>query len=813
MVDLTGTQEFRKIQNAEPDADGLIQRIVVPLRDLVVFPSVITPLTRLRHGTVTAVQRAMELGTTVLCIAQRDPAVARPYPEDLYTIGTEAALGHFLTLPNNEMSVLAQGRRRVQVVDIVQTDPYLVARALPIPAVAPQTAQITGIMQVVVDLFRQTTELNENIPDEVIDYTSRIDNPHLLADLIASTLELPLAEQQRLLEILDIQERLQSLALLLGKQLRVLEMRDEIENQIQEEMSRGQREMYLREQMRAIQLELGEEDIFQQELTELQEKIASANLPQEVRTKAMKELSRLMIMPPMAPEVGMIHTYLDWLVELPWQVTSDDNLDLRHAKEVLDAQHYGLPKVKDRVLEHIAVRKLAQDKMKNPILCFLGPPGVGKTSLGKSIAAALGREFVRVSLGGVRDEAEIRGHRRTYIGALPGRIIQTMRRAGTNNPVFMLDEIDKLGVDFRGDPASALLEVLDPEQNNAFLDHYLDIPFDLSKVMFITTANELYPLPPALEDRLEVIEFSGYIEEEKLEIARQFLIPKQLEAHGLQDIHFETKTLQTLIRQYTYEAGVRNLEREIANICRKVARQVAEDRKYPRRITPKRAEEYLGPPGYIAPRAITEDAVGVATGLVWTSGGGDIQIIEVSIVPGKGSVTMTGQLGEVLQESVQAAMSYMRSRASSFGVPHDDFENYDLHVHMPEGAVPKEGPSAGITLATAIISAFTERPFHNEYAMTGEITLRGKVLPVGGIKEKVLAARRARIRNVILPELNKKDLVDVPKEALHDLNILLVSDMQQVIDRVLGDPPEERQRDRERRENEKDEQEQVVDEP
>ncbi|MBC8099554.1 MAG: endopeptidase La, partial [Armatimonadetes bacterium] len=546
--------------------------------------------------------------------------------------------------------------------------------------------------------------------------------------------------------------------------------------------------------------ELGEEDVFQQELTDVRQQIMDAQLPKDIHDRALKELSRLMIMPPMAPEVGIIRTYIDWVVTLPWTKQSEDNLDMTHAQTVLDNEHYGLPKIKDRILEHIAVRKLAADKMKTPILCFVGPPGVGKTSLGKSIAKALGREFVRVSLGGVRDEAEIRGHRRTYIGALPGRILQTMRRGGTINPVFMLDEIDKIGADFRGDPSAALLEVLDPEQNGEYSDHYLDMAYDLSKVMFITTANDLDPLPPALLDRLEVIDFPGYAEEEKLAIARQFLIPHQFEGHGLADagLKFDTGALQTIVREYTYEAGVRNLNREIANVCRKVARLMAEAKPFPKRITAAQANKFLGPPEFLPFRHNQEDSVGLATGLAWTYNGGDVLSIEVSVLPGKGSLLMTGQLGDVMQESAQAAMSYMRARANDLGVPSADFEEYDVHVHLPEGAVPKDGPSAGITLAAAIISAFTERKIRADLAMTGEITLRGRVLPVGGVKEKLLAAHRARIKTVILPTQNRKDLVDVPANTQRDLTLHFVDDMQQVLDLALMDTPDERQRDKRR---------------
>ncbi|HVU13878.1 MAG TPA: endopeptidase La, partial [Phototrophicaceae bacterium] len=574
------------------------------------------------------------------------------------------------------------------------------------------------------------------------------------------------------------------------------------------EMDRTQREIYLREQMRVIQSELGEEDVFQQEINEVREQIVQAGLPPEVHEKAMKELSRLAMMAPMAPEVGIVRTYIDWLTGVPWNKATEDQLDVGAAKAILERDHYGLPKVKDRILEYIAVRKLAPDQQNSPILCFVGPPGVGKTSLGKSIAAALGREFVRVSLGGVRDEAEIRGHRRTYIGALPGRIIQTMRRAGTVNPVFMLDEIDKLGADFRGDPSAALLEILDPEQNYAFSDHYLDVPYDLSKVLFITTANDLDPLPPALLDRLELIEFNGYIEEEKIAIARQFLIPKALEVNGLNDhkVHFSDASLHKLIHEYTYEAGVRNLNREIANVCRKVARLIAEGKRYPSEIAVKHLDRFLGPAPFDEIRANDKDEIGVATGMAWTPFGGDILTIEVQVLPGKGSLLLTGSLGDVMQESAQAALSYMRSRAEDLKVPNDDFENFDVHVHLPEGAVPKEGPSAGITLAISIISAFTERKVRSDYAMTGEITLRGKVLPVGGIKEKLLAARRAGIKHIILPKVNERDLVDLPKEARQDLDIHPVENMQQVIDLVLLPEPSERKLDRIRREQrEKDE--------
>ncbi len=806
MTDTPRLQEFYDIPNAEPDANGLIECPLVPLGGLVVFPSIISPIALLHDKARSAAEAAHDNGTTIIGAAQRKPGISYPSADELYRVGTEIALGRIMRLSDGGSGALGQGRRRVEIVQFVHSSPYPVVKARVLDDIDSHDRKTHALMQAVSGMFRRLIELNENLPEEMIALTHRSRSAGWLADMVISTLNLPLEERQRALETLDTRTRLARVAELLGEELRVLELKDEIADQIQQEMDRSQREMFLREQMRVIQTELGEEDVFQRELDEVREQIANADLPPEVHDKAMKEWSRLAIMTPMAPEVGMVRTYIDWLTSVPWKKATEDRLDVSAAHAVLEHDHYGLPKVKDRVLEYIAVRKLAADKMKSPILCFVGPPGVGKTSLGKSIASALGREFVRVSLGGVRDEAEIRGHRRTYIGALPGRIIQTMRRAGTINPVFMLDEIDKLGSDFRGDPSAALLETLDPEQNSTFSDHYLDVPYDLSKVLFITTANDLDPLPPALLDRLEVIEFNGYTEEEKVAIARQFLIPRQIEEHGLTDrgVQFQERALVTLIREYTYEAGVRNLNREIANICRKIARQVAEGKPHPiRHITPKIVEKFLGPPAYDDLRANDKDEIGIATGLAWTPFGGDILTIEVSITPGKGSLTMTGSLGDVMQESAQTAMSFMRAKAEALSVPYEDFEAFDVHVHLPEGAVPKDGPSAGITLALAIISAFTERRVRHDCAMTGEITLRGKVLPVGGIKEKVLAARRARVMKVILPRQNQKDLVDIPKEALRDMEIIFVDTMDAVIEYMLIDPVQtERRLDRLRRERE-----------
>jgi len=602
--------EFYAIHDAETDADGLIECPLIPLGGLVVFPNIISPINLLTERALAAAEAAIGRGETVIGAAQRHPDVLNPKPEDLYQIGAEIALGRIMHMPDGSSSALGKGRRRVEIVGFLPGAGYTIARARVLEDVELHDRKTQALTQAIKGMFRRLVELNESLPEEMLMFALNADDPGWLADLIISTLTLPLEERQRALETVDVAARLQRVAELLGETLSVMELKDEITDQIQQEMDRSQREAYLREQMRIIQTELGEEDVFQREIEEVREQIAKADLPPEVHDKALKELSRLTIMTPMAPEAGMIRTYIDWLTSIPWKKASEDRLDVSEAQKVLERDHYGLPKVKDRILEYIAVRKLAADKMASPILCFVGPPGVGKTSLGKSIAAALGREFVRVSLGGVRDEAEIRGHRRTYIGALPGRIIQTMRRAGTINPVFMLDEIDKLGSDFRGDPASALLETLDPEQNNAFFDHYLDVPYDLSKVLFITTANDLDPLPPALLDRLEVIEFSGYTDEEKLAIARKFLIPHQLEAHGLTKaaLRFQEAALITLIREYTYEAGVRNLNREIASLCRKVARQLAEGKARPTRvITSKQVEEFLGPPPYNEMRANDKD--------------------------------------------------------------------------------------------------------------------------------------------------------------------------------------------------------------
>lgn len=778
--------------------EGIIDRPFLPLRDLVLFPQMVMPLFVGRERSLAAIQACTQNGETLVVAAQQDSDIFDPTESDIYHVGTEALVGRTLRMPDGTTSILAQGRRRLEILEFTQWEPYIRvrARSLPEPDHWQQTTE--ALMRAVIALFEKVVDLNRRLPEDAYTFAINIDEPGWLADFVAATLELPLHTRQDILETLDPTSRLQKVSVALARELDVLEMEDQIHSQVQQEVDKMQREHFLREQMRVIQSELGESDVFTQELGELRQAFAEKELPEVVQARVAKELARLQSMPPMAPEIGVIRTYLDWILDLPWLERSEDNLDVKHAAEVLDAEHYGLEKIKDRILEFIAVKKIAASTMRTPILCFVGPPGTGKTSLGQSIAKALNREFIRLSLGGVRDEAEIRGHRRTYIGALPGRIIQAMRRAGTINPLFMLDEVDKLGQDFRGDPAAALLEVLDPEQNKAFSDHYLDLDYDLSQVLFVTTANMLDPIPPALQDRMEVIEFPGYLEEEKLGIAEHFLIPRQLEQHGLTQsgLRIEDTALKMIIRQYTYEAGVRNLEREIANICRKTARRVAEKKRYVRRITTEKVVELLGPPRLSEEMLHEEDEIGVATGVAWTAAGGDILFIEVTIMPGKGSLTLTGQMGDVMQESAQAALSYTRSQAEVLSIRDDIFENCDTHIHIPEGAVPKDGPSAGVPMATALISAFTDRPIRRDVGMTGEITLRGRILPVGGIREKALAARRAGIKTFILPAKNESDLEQIPKRLRQDLEFVLVERMQQVLDIALQPQPQKAQKRR-----------------
>src|SRR5512143_1252964 len=807
------TEELYRVPNRDADADGIIEAAVLPLRDLVVFPRMVSPIFVGREGSLLAVQEAQNKEQTVIGLTQYDPDLDQPGVDDFLPIGVEMAVGRLLQMPDGSHSALVQGRRRVEVVEFIRTTPYLMVRARVVPE--PQTAdrQTQALMRSVLDLFERCVQLDRSIPEEAHLFALNISEPGWLADMIATSLALNAEAKQSLLMLPEPRARLAQLNNLLAQEVDVLELEDEIHSRVQNEVDKSQREYYLREQMKQIQNELGEGDIFTRDVTELKQKVLAANLPEEPKTVALKEIERLNQMPPMAPEVAIIRTYIDWIIDLPWTNSTPDNLDVKNAARTLERDHYGLKKAKERILEYIAVRSLKPRKERQPILCFVGPPGVGKTSLGRSIADSRGRKFVRVSLGGVRDEAEIRGHRRTYIGALPGRVLQTIKRAGTVNPLFMLDEIDKLYSDFRGDPASAMLEVLDPEQNNAFSDHYLELPYDLSKVMFVTTANYLGPIPPALLDRMEVIEFPGYIEEEKLEIANRYLIPRQIEENGVTDIglSFETPALQRIIREYTFEAGVRNLEREIGRISRKVARLKAEERKYPATITADMIEKFLDPPQYIPPEIEKNDEVGVAQSLAWTENGGEIMAVEVAVLEGKGSLQMTGQLGEVMQESAQAALTYIKSRASRLGIDMEVFERMDIHLHMPEGAIPKDGPSAGITIATAMISALTGRPVYRYVGMTGEITLRGRVLPIGGVREKVLAGHRAGLKVGLLPEKNMKDLHDAPKTVRSEMEIIPIEHMDQVIELALApeaaiEPPRPRKRgDEERNDDSPDE--------
>jgi ATP-dependent Lon protease len=781
------TEELYKVPDATTDAEGLIECPALPLRDLVIYPHMVAPVFVGREASLMAIEEAQMDNHTMIALTQRDASVDHPKVGDFLPIGVEVAIGRLVSMPDGSSSALAQGRRRVEVVEIIQLEPFMLARAKPLYEVTQLDRETDATMRTALELFQKCVQLNRSLPDEAYLYALNIDQPGWLADMITTTISPSMEERLKLLEMLNPAERLKMVVALLAQEADVLELEDQIHTRAQSEVDRSQREFYLREQMRVIQNELGESDPWTREISDLRQRVEGISLPEEVMLRALKEIDRLNQMPPMSPEVGIIRTYIDWILDLPWMTTTDDNLDVTHAAEVLEKYHYGLPRAKDRILEYIAVRSLKPKRSKQPILCFVGPPGTGKTSLGRSISEALGRKFVRLSLGGVRDEAEIRGHRRTYIGALPGRILQTMRRAGTINPLFMLDEIDKLGQDFRGDPSSALLEVLDPEQNHAFSDHYLELAYDLSKVMFITTANYIGPIPSALLDRMEVIEFPGYIEEEKIEIAHRFLLPRQLEEAGLDEdkVSFQDQALQRIVREYTFEAGVRNFEREIGMICRKIARIKAEGKTYPKRVSPNMMEKFLGPPQFFNLEAERQDEVGVATAIAWTENGGEIMPVEVLLMDGKGNMQITGQIGNVMQESAQAALSYLKSRSRQFAIKPEVYENLDIHIHIPEGAIPKDGPSAGITICTALVSAYTGREVRKDVGMTGEITLRGHVLPVGGIREKVLSAHRSGLKTVILPKRNAKDLIDVPKRARNELDLVLVDHIDQVLEVAL----------------------------
>lgn len=778
----------RSRRNHPPET---VEMAVVPVRDTVLFPHVMNPLFVDRDRSLRALEDAAAHDKCVLIVAQRNPDIQHPSLDDLYPVGTEAVIARVLRMPDGTNSVLVQGQRRMRILDLMGEEPYLTANVLPLaedPAQPVQEEALETAMRAALKLFEKCIRLSPSLPEDAYVAAMNVEDPGWRADLIGSTIEVPLAQRQELLEILDPLSRLQKVSLMLAMEIRVLELENKIHSQVQKEVDHSQREYFLREQIKAIQNELGEGDIFTRDASDLRERIAAAGMPVDVARKAEVELDRLLGTSPASPESTVIRTYLDWLVSLPWMTRTEDHLDLAVASRILDENHYGLPKVKERILEYMAVRKMAPDASRTPILCFVGPPGVGKTSLGRSIAQALGRRFARVSLGGIHDEAEIRGHRRTYVGAMPGRIIQTMRTAGTVNPLFMLDEIDKVGADFRGDPSAALLEALDPEQNKAFSDHYLDVPYDLSSTIFITTANSLDPVPPALKDRMEVIELPGYIDEEKLRIAKQFLVPRQLAEHGLtcDQLHITDAALQRISRQYTREAGVRNLEREIGTVCRRVARRLAEGKRAPRLVPDSSIPSLLGPERYFNGTAEEKDEVGVATAVYWSPTGGDVMAIEVALLEGKGNLALTGQLGDVMKESAQAALTYTRSRSPELGLPAKFHEQMDIHVHVPAAAIPKDGPSAGITIATALVSALTRKPVRKDVAMTGEITLRGRILPVGGVKEKVLAAHRAGITTFVLPEKNTKDLVEIPIAVKRQLRIVPVRHMDDVLPVALS---------------------------
>ncbi len=755
---------------------------LLAVRNTVLLPNVVVSLVVTQVQSQRAIEEAMSKDRLLFAVTQLHEQMEDPGPDDFYAIGVEGHIERLLRMPDGTISILVRGRRRLKRIAYTQTMPFLSVEAEVLTDIIASTLALEALRRTVLAQYEQCARLNPLLPEDVYITAMNISEAGQMADFVVSTLELPVAARQNVLESLGVEQRLQKASILLSKELDILELENHIHDQVQQEIDKTQREYFLREQLKVIQHELSEGDPTLRDNQELREKILSSGMPDAVRARANKELDRLSAMPSITPDASMLRTYIDWLANVPWNKTTLDRLDISEAERILHEHHFGLEKVKERILEYIAVRKLSHE-MRSPILCFVGPPGVGKTSLGRSIAEALGRKFVRLSLGGVHDEAEIRGHRRTYVGALPGRILQTMKTVGTINPLFLLDEVDKLGSDFRGDPASALLEVLDPEQNATFADHYLEVPYDLSQVIFLTTANVLHTVPPALRDRLEIIELPGYTEDEKLHIARQFLLPKLMREHGLRPskIEIEDATIQRIISEYTFEAGVRNLERELATIMRKVARKVAEGRRTKTRVTADKLPEYLGPQRHHPSVAEEADEVGVATGVAWTSAGGDLITVEATVLEGRGHLTLTGQLGEVMKESAQAALSYARSKTAQFGIDNRFYEKYDIHLHLPAGSIPKDGPSAGITMATALLSALTKRPIRRDVAMTGEITLRGRVLPVGGLKEKILAAHRAGIKTFILPKRNIKDVEDVPKDILKDLKYVFVEHMDDVI--------------------------------
>ncbi len=781
-------EEPGKSERGKDDRISIPDQIpILPLRGTVLYPELILPIMVGRKRSVKLIDDAMEKDRIIGVVTQKRSETEDPREDELHRIGVGSLILRMIREMDGSQRVIVQGLSRIRIEQFAQRDPYYVAKVEVIDESSAQGVEVEALMMNLKNLFQKAVDLAPYLTNEMGQMVSNIKSPGILADLIASNLNIPTAEKQNILDTLNVTDRLNKVHILLNKEVQVLELGNKIQSQVKEDIDKTQREYYLREQLKAIKKELGEMDEHTAEIKELQDRIAKANMPEEALKAANKELDRLAKIPPASAEYTVARTYLDWLIDLPWSLGTRDNLDIKNAKKILDEDHYNLDKVKKRILEYLAVRKLKSD-MKGPILCFVGPPGVGKTSLGKSIARAMDRKFMRISLGGVRDEAEIRGHRRTYVGALPGRIIQGIKKAGSNNPVFMIDEVDKIGMDFRGDPSSALLEVLDPEQNYSFSDHYIDIAFDLSKVMFITTANILETIPPALRDRMEVLELPGYSEEEKMMIARNFLIPRQLNEHGLTEnyLEFKENAISSIINSYAREAGVRNLEREIASVCRGVAKEVAEGKKEKVMVGSETLHRFLGPVKFFPEVAERTAEPGVATGLAWTPTGGDIIFIEATQMKGEKGLTLTGQLGDVMKESAQAALSYVRARAKDLGIKEDFFGKTDIHIHVPAGATPKDGPSAGLTIFIALTSLLKGRPVRSDVAMTGEITLRGLILPVGGIKEKALAARRAGISVIILPQKNEKDLEEIPESIKEEMEFKFVSRMDEVIPLALN---------------------------
>ena len=784
---------FRNDKKDDKDPGGGVTRVpLLPLRDIIVFPHMVVPLFVGRQRSIKALEEATQKQSLIFLSSQKDAKTNEPAEDDIYKIGTLGSVVQMLKLPDGTVKVLIEGKKRAKVARFVANPDYFLVEVEEAPEVVERNTETEALVREVHTTFENYVKLKKKIPPEMVMSVSSIDDPGRLADTIVAHLGIKLDDRQNLLETFNAAERLEKVLGHMRAEIEILEVERRIRSRVKKQMERSQKEYYLNEQMRAIQKELGEKDEFKNEIQEIEEKLKQKKLSAEAKDKVDKELKKLKMMSPMSAEATVVRNYIDWIISLPWNECTDDKLDINEAERVLEEDHYGLEKVKERILEYLAVQSLV-GKIKGPILCLVGPPGVGKTSLGRSIARSTGRKFIRVSLGGVRDEAEVRGHRRTYIGAMPGKIIQSMKKAGSSNPVFLMDEIDKMSTDFRGDPSSALLEVLDPEQNTSFNDHYLDLDFDLSKVMFITTANSLDRIPRPLQDRMEIIRIAGYTELEKLSIAKKYLLDKQKEANGLtpHNLAFTDNALLGVIRHYTKEAGVRNLEREIASICRKVAVEVVrKDRNAHIQVGNKGLHKYLGPIKFRYGKADTEVKIGVTTGLAWTEMGGELLATEVTIMPGKGQLIITGKLGDVMQESARAAMSYVRSRAAELGLEKDFYQKLDVHIHVPEGAIPKDGPSAGITMATSLVSALMKIPVHNDLAMTGEITLRGSVLPIGGLKEKVLAAHRAGIKRVLIPADNEKDIEEIPAAVLKAVEIELVSHVDDVLKKalILDDP-------------------------